>query len=309
MKKKKKRVLVLESGGPCGISAIKLLKKNDITFVVAADIDTYSPSFSMADVGIIVPPAGSPEFASTIQSILNEYLIDIVLPTFEHGYKSLSSLNNKAFVTDFKSALACKDKLKFHSLCKKKGLPTPDTKLMSDVSKIDGSVYIKPRVGVGSRNNYPIENDAQYQKLKNYITHHNKYIVQDLLKGDHWNIDVLVEDGSFKRAIPRRDLKQKEGNCITVSIKRYKKLIEFSKQVQKKLFIQSPFNLEVFDNNGNFTINEVNVRFGGGVIFGALAGVDIVSYLVTKDENFLGILKEKVYSRYYEEIEVKNYIK
>jgi len=53
-----------------------------------------------------------------------------------------------------------------------------------------------------------------------------------------------------------------------------------------------------------FVINEINVRFGGGVIFGALAGVDIVSYTATKDIKFLGKLKDSYFSRFYEEIEV-----
>ena len=53
-----------------------------------------------------------------------------------------------------------------------------------------------------------------------------------------------------------------------------------------------------------YTINEINVRFGGGVIFGALSGVDIVSYTVTRDIKYLGKLREGIYSRYYEEIEI-----
>ena len=123
----------------------------------------------------------------------------------------------------------------------------------------------------------------------------------------HWNVDVLVVNGEYKCAIPRKDLRQKEGNCITVSVEDNEPLIRFSQEVQQKLNIMSPFNLEVFEHNGKFTINEINVRFGGGVIFGALSGVDIVSYVVTKDESYLGELRNATYSRYYEEIEVNKY--
>jgi len=302
-KKDKKKVLALEAGGPCGISAIKLLRKNDVAYVIAADMDKHSPAFSLADESIVIPPAKDPSFAKTVDMLINEKGIDIVLPTFEHGHQELSKLNNKAFVTDFKSALLCKDKYVFNQECYKMGLPVPETRLMSSVSNIDSPAYIKPRVGVGSRDNYLVRNNKEYVKLSKFINKED-FLVQELLCGDHWNVDVLVVDGQFRAAIPRRDLKQKEGNCITVSIENYSKLISFSQAVQSALSINSIFNLEVFDKDGKFTINEVNVRFGGGVIFGALSGVDIVSYLVTRNERFLSNLEEKKYSRYYEEIEV-----
>jgi len=266
-------------------------------------MDKLSPAFSLADEGVVVPSAKDPDFAEAVDKVIRENKIDIALPTFEHGHQELSMLKNPAFVTDFKSALLCKDKLKFNLECHKLGLPVPETKLMSDVPTIDSPVYIKPRIGVGSRDNYLIQDNQGYSKLSRFIKKED-FLVQELLSGDHWNIDVLVIDRKFKVAIPRKDLKQKEGNCITVSIKNHRELISFSQMVQSVLNINSAFNLEVFDSTGKFVINEINVRFGGGVIFGALSGVDIVSYLVTGNERFLSDLEEKKYSRYYEEIEV-----
>lgn len=297
---------MLEAGGACGISSIKLLKKNEAAYVVAADMDEFSPSFSLADLGVVIPASSDDKFSRHVREIIEEQGVDIVLPTFEHGHESLSKLNLAVFVTDFKSALLCKDKLLFNLECQRLSLPVPKTRLMNNVDRIDSPVYVKPRVGVGSRNNYVTYSDDEYQRLRRFIVSHDQYLVQELLTGEHWNVDVLVTEGLFKRAIPRKDLKQKEGNCITVSVENYEKLIDFSREVQAKLDIRSPFNLEVFDKDGTFTINEINVRFGGGVIFGALSGVDMVSYLVTGDEAYLGELRAAVYSRYYEEVEVSN---
>ena len=54
-------------------------------------------------------------------------------------------------------------------------------------------------------------------------------------------------------------------------------------------------------SKGKFIINEINLRFGGGIIFGALAGRDFISFLVSKDYMFLGNITKSIYTRYYEE--------
>ena len=129
------------------------------------------------------------------------------------------------------------------------------------------------------------------------------YLIQDYLTGKHWNVDVHIDEGMFITAVPRRDIVQGCGQCITVEVQNYRQLVEFSKEVQLKLNIMSPFNLEVFEvGPGKFVINEINVRFGGGIIFSVMAGVDMISHFVTKNKKYLGNIKNGIYTRYYEEV-------
>lgn len=303
--KSKKGILILEAGGACAISCIKLLKGHPSLFLLAADMDEYAPGLAMCDKGIIVPPASDRNYKDSIQSIINSFSVDLVLPCFEHGFKELRDIKC-GFITDFESAILCKDKLMFSKMCKYVGLPVPETKLLDTRGKvIDFPQYIKPRFGVGSRNNYKVETLQQLKLLTRFLNGQEEYIIQDYLMGDHWNVDVLVKEGQFLRAVPRRDIKQKEGNCITVEVRDYKKLINFSKVVQEKLNIGSPFNLEVFETEKGFVINEINVRFGGGIIFSALCGVDMVSFIATGEVRFLGNVRPGIYTRYYEEINIK----
>ncbi|MFH2109398.1 MAG: ATP-grasp domain-containing protein [Patescibacteria group bacterium] len=301
----KRRILVLEAGGCCGISVVKLLKRNNIGTVIAADMDPFSPTLSLSDIALVIPPTKGRGFTKAIKSIIEKFNVDVILPTFEHGFEELATLNDERFVTDFFSAMLCKNKYNFSKKCEEIGLPVPATYKMESLEDIESPMYIKPNKGVGSRNNYIANSNSEFQRIKKYISCVDDFIVQEFLTGTHWNVDVLVLDNKFIVAIPRRDIKQKGGNCITVSVENNNGLVEFSKKVHKKLDIKSPFNLEVFERNGIYTINEINVRFGGGVIFGALSGVDIVSYTVTRDIKFLGKLREGIYSRYYEEIEIK----
>jgi len=300
---KYKKILILEAGGAAAISAIKLLRDKNFLYLIAADMDPNAAGLYLADKGIVVPPAFDDKFARSIQNIIEKYKIDLILPTFENGFEQLKMISGP-FITDFDAAIKCKDKLHFFMECKKLGLPVPYTVPLNELKeRCSFPKYIKPRFGSGSKDNYVINNFKQLRLIRELIGSTGQFIVQDLLKGDHWNVDVLVFEGKFLRAIPRRDIKQKEGNCLIVEVKEYPELIEFSKMVQRILSIKSVFNLEVFEvKPKKFVINEINVRFGGGVIFGALSGCDIVSYLVTGEKGYLGKLKKAIYSRYYEEI-------
>lgn len=303
--KKLKNVLILEAGGPCGISCIKLLKKNKNVKVVATDMFEYAAGLQLADVGIKVSASNNSKFPREVERIIDGYKIDIIMPSFEHGHGKLRYVRGP-FVTDFKSAILCKDKLEFIYFCFKNKLPAPKTSLLSN-GKMAFSfpVFIKPRFGVGSRDNFIVNNPREFKKTRSYISNARDFLVQEFLRGNHWNVDVLVDDNRFICAVPRMDLVQKSGNCITVKIKNYKPLIEFSKLVQKTVGIKSPFNLEVFEiAPERFVINEINVRFGGGIIFSAMAGVDMVSYLVDKNKNHLGTIKEAIFTRYYEELPI-----
>lgn len=309
---KTKTVLIMEAGGPCGVACAKLLRKSGEVKIVAVDMDRFAAGFNFADETCLVPSAGSPDFLPEISKILHYYSIDLIIPCFEYGIKKLSTLSGN-FITDFGAAIKCKDKLSFSEICQAAGFLYPSTTRLDRVSEaILFPLYIKPRFGVGSRNNFLANNHCKFTAILKLVDEPADYIAQEYLSGKHWNVDVLVISGKYITAVPREDIVQKSGNCITVSIVNYRKLIDFARKVQKLLKINSPFNLEVFEvRPGEFIINEINVRFGGGVIFSALAGVDMVSYLVSHDPKYLGTIKEGVYTRYYEEtlVNTKNITK
>lgn len=304
-RKDKINVLILEAGGPCGVACIKILRKHKGINVIAADMSPYASGLALADEGVIIPGASDKNFTKEIVDLIDSKGVEMILPTFEHGFDLLEKID-APFITDFKAARLCKDKFAFVNACKESSVPVPKTAKMESANSLKFPLYLKPRYGVGSRNNHILHNNNDLKAVKLlYRSSIDEFIVQELLQGKHWNIDVMVRDGICEAALPREDLKLKDGNCITVRVQNNKNLIHFAYFVGKKLNIQSPFNLEVFEvKRNNYVINEINVRFGGGIIFSALAGVDMVSYLVTGNKTYLGEIKEGVYTRYYEEVKV-----
>lgn len=300
-----KNILILEAGGPCGIACIKLLRKIPGINLIAVDMDQYASGLEMATKSYVIPPAKSEKFKGAIEKIIKENNVDAIFPCFEFGYKELLGIDAN-FLIDLENAIRFKDKYNFINICKDNGYDVPETTLLTETSSFDQyPVYLKPRSGVGSKNNYVAKNKDELELIRKLINNSEEYIVQSFIDSDHWNIDVLVDNGKFICAVPRKDIMQKAGNPFTLELTNYKPLIDFASDVQKKFNIKFPFNLEVFETSpGKFVMGEINTRFGNGVVFTAKAGIDMVSYLATKDDKYIGILKEGVYSRYLEEIEI-----
>ena len=302
-----KTLLIIEVGGPAAISCIKRIRKNfEQIKIVGLDMDENSPGLKMSDIGIVVPPSSHPDFIKKIERIIKKHQIDLILPCFENAFKELARIEGP-FITDFNNAVLCKDKLRFNDYCLKIGLPVPTTIPMEDKKfPTKFPQYVKPRYGVGSRDNFKVKSAKEYLNIYKMIGSKNQFISQEFIEGEHWNVDVFADNTGFISSIERKDLKQKDGNCITVEVMTYQPLAKFAQKVQEKLKIKSPFNLEVFETSqGQFVINEINLRFGGGIIFGALAGRDFVSYLISKDLKYLGQIERGVYTRYYEELLIK----
>jgi len=302
----KKSVLILSAGGPSGISCIKVLRKLKNVRIIAADKSKYAAGLQLADVSLVIPAPSDDRFIQSVEDIIDRYKIDVIMPSFETGMKKLSPLMRK-FGLDNHSSLICQDKFVFYNACKRVGLPVPDTKILKKGFRADSfPKYVKPRIGSSSINNFVVQSQQELNGILNIVDLGKDYLIQDYLTGKHWNVDVLVDNGMFIAAVPRRDIFQSGGQCITVEVRKYQDLILFSQGVQSKLNILSPFNLEVFEvEPGKFVINEINVRFGGGVIFSVLSGVDMISYFVTKEKKHLSDIKNGVYTRFYEEVPVQ----
>ncbi|GEM_PF-2344473 len=299
----KKSVLILSAGGPSGISCIKVLRRIENLHIVAADKSEYAAGLQYADISVVIPPTQDEGFLGAIEDIISRYHVDILMPSFETGIKKLSGLMRN-FGLDNTSSLVCQDKLTFFDACTQLALPVPDTKILTkNLTTNSFPKYIKPRVGSTSINNFTVRSQHELDGLLNVIDLHQDYLIQDYLTGEHWNVDVHVDNGIFITAVPRRDIFQNSGQCITVEVRNYQSLIEFSQEIQSKLNILSPFNLEVFEvEPRKFVMNEINVRFGGGIIFSVMAGVDMISHFATKDRRYLSDLRDGTYTRFYEEV-------
>lgn len=294
-------ILVLDAGGPGSMAALKTISRSaglNVT-TVACDMDRLSPAKLFSNHFIEVPAASSKEYIGIIRKIINDYKIDLVLPTFHFGFKELSNIGLPVFVTDFEKGLLCHDKYRFYKYCKKVDLPVPDTSLLRDVETITEPVYMKPRFGAGSKGHYLCKSEKELNALKIIIGDEVDYLVQEVIEGKFWSVELIIIDGEIVSMACFETLRVKAGNSSVVEVKDNPALLEFAKLTQERIGIKSTFVLQVFiDKNKKITIIEINPRHGSGIEFLAKANWNAPLYWSTNDTAYLGNPKKGIFHRY-----------
>jgi carbamoyl-phosphate synthase large subunit len=102
-------------------------------------------------------------------------------------------------------------------------------------------------------------------------------VVQKLIEGDEYTVDVLVgRDGRFLYAVPRRRL-QASGVSVIGRIEMDKEIIDLAKLVTKTIEFAGPINIQMIrDKAGKLYIIEINPRLSGSCMFTVMAGFDIL---------------------------------
>ncbi len=287
------KILILEAGGGCGISTIQIVKESlPKIWVVAADCNKYARGLFLADKKVILPKSSDNNYSESLINLCKEENIDLIMPTFENGFEKMQNLE-LPFITDFESAILCKDKLNFSKIARENHLNVPKTEPL-EKTDICPPFFVKPRFGSGGRNIGIIKNE---EDKKFFLNQNIEFIAQELLFGEPWNIDVLVKENKFITAVPRRDILIKSEESLTIEIRKNYKLLEAAKIIQKRLNIKSPFNIQGFLHNDKFLIHEINVRFAAGIIFLYHSGINFPKILIeNKIINELEV-KEGVYSK------------
>ncbi|PIY17796.1 hypothetical protein COZ14_01955 [Candidatus Dojkabacteria bacterium CG_4_10_14_3_um_filter_Dojkabacteria_WS6_41_9] len=299
-----KRILFLQAGSVVGPEYIKLIKQiPGVELIVAADSDPLASGLFIADVGVVIPRASEPGFATKVQQVIDQYQIDFVFPFLEYGHKELLAVNAN-FGCDLAAGVWCKDKYLFYQKCQKLGISVPKTYLLKDfTTQLELPVYVKPRKGDGAKDNFKITSEKELDGLKKLFEDSStEFIVQELLEGPHWAADVVVNNGEIQAVATRKTL----GRVYRVEVVENQAFAEFCKGIQKILGINKIFNVEAFEvSTGKFVINEINARIGGNGIASCMAGCDIVSYLITNEKSFLAKPLHKAYAYCYSRVEVK----
>jgi carbamoyl-phosphate synthase large subunit len=137
----------------------------------------------------------------------------------------------------------------------------------------EAEVIVKPTEGRGSKGILRLESAGSF-------------VVQRLLKGPEYTIDVLTDlDGNFLFAVPRERLVT-NGVSVVGRIKMDDDLIELAQDVVKKFKFAGPINIQVISDREDNTdyIVEINPRLSGSCIFTVMAGFDILDATIRLHE-------------------------
>jgi carbamoyl-phosphate synthase large subunit len=247
--------------------------------VVAVDANPLSPALALADRGVVVPPASSPEYVPALAALAAAHGVRAVLPLADLDNVELVAereLLERAgavlFLPDLAVAEAMFDKYRCHEALLAAGLPSPDTWVPEELpAQPPLPLLVKRRWGYASRDIYRCETLDQVDFFVGYAG--VPVIVQRFCPGEQFSIDVLCDlQSRALNVIPRTMIESKGGESIKGTTIADPRLIDLGRSVAEGLRLIGPSTIQCFDEPDGLPVTDINCRFGGAFPLPLAAG-------------------------------------
>ncbi len=281
------RVLVTGAGGPAGVAVIRSLLRRDDVVLFAADMDGWASGlYLVAEEGRrLVPPGLSEGFVAALAGIVRDDAIDLVISTVDVELLALgprrAELAPAILAAPSEETIGVAlDKLALAERCRGH-VNVPRTVLFGPAALAtdwEFPVFAKPRFGAGSRGVRIVRDRAALEALPA----DEGLIVQDLLPGEEYSVDVLADlTGHVVAAVPRTRARVDSGVAIAGRTVHDPGLEETAAAVARAIGLVGVANVQLRrDREGRPALLEVNPRFPGALPLTIAAGVDIPSLVV-----------------------------
>lgn len=286
--------------------------------IVVTDNSPYAPALAFADISYQVPLIYDQSYipmildickAEKIQAVTT--LIDPEIAILAEHRAEFEAIGVEVLAPYEETARLCFDKYEMSKYLVEKGIPTvktfgsfADFKEAYDKGEMKFPVFVKPRTGSGSVGARKIDTLEMLEEVTNQDT---TLIIQELMTGKDMDADIYVDTYSHK---PVAIFSKKK---ISTTIGGANKTISFKEQelfafVEKALEVfqfNGPLDMDLFYQNGQYYLSEINPRFGGAYLHAYGAGVDfpamIYQNVVEKKQN------ESVIGQYEEDVVMMMY--
>lgn len=280
-------ILITGAGGAAAISVWKSLGQEHAIFM--ADMDPCAAGLYLVapKQRVIIPGGNATDFIPTLLSICEKNAIEVLISTVDVELLPISThrevFRSKGITIPMSSNHSlelCRDKYKLLDFCKDTGL-TPAFNLLIEHSVLSDFKYpcfAKPRLGSGSAGVRVITNQNELIALPK----DHSYLVQELLPGEEYSVDVYVHSsGCPLAAVPRLRMKIDSGIAVAAQTKINPQLAQMALTIIQKVGITYVANIQFKANaQGEFKLLEINPRFPGTLPLTAAAGIDIPKLLI-----------------------------
>ena len=186
---KKYNIVVTGCGGDIGQSIGKILKESPLfEKVIGADVTDEHAGKFIFDEMIKLPLCSSLDYIESLEKLIQQFNIDLVLPISEPELRMLTEqeiesdfLSTKLICANLKSRHVGFDKLMTSDFLKQSNLPFPETFVISTKSPAQLPLILKSRKGSGSKSVF-ILNDID--EFGFYQKKYPDFIAQELIAGD-----------------------------------------------------------------------------------------------------------------------------
>lgn len=286
------RVLVTGAGGPAGVAVIRSLLRRPDLEVYAADMDGWASGLYLVPASRrrLVPPGRDATFVPALTELVAADGLDLVISTVDVELEAVADRRGELApavlaAPSSDTLRVCLDKLALAERCADTGR-APRTVLAGPEAlavEWEFPAFAKPRQGAGSRGIRLVPDRAALEALPT----DEGLIVQDLLPGDEYSVDVIADaSGNVVAAVPRTRARVDSGVAIAGRTVHDPELEETAAAVARAIGLTGVANVQLRrDRAGRAMLLEVNPRFPGALPLTISAGVDIPSLVV---DLFLG---------------------
>lgn len=285
------RILITGGGGAAAISVWKSLKDEHNLYM--ADIDPSACGLYLVpnQQRFLIPRGDSPEFVPTLLSLCKKHGIEVLVPTVDSELAPLAKASDtfltagiKVPISPYEALKRCYDKhaLLTHYRAEAKNPTAIPTFILlnkeSMASITEFPRFAKPRIGAGSNGIKVIHS----QKDLAGLPIDNSYLIQELLPGDEYSVDVYIDSqGQAIAAVPRLRIKVDSGVAVTARTCQFPELANTAIEIAKIIGIRYVANIQFkASKEGQFKLLEINPRFSGALPLTTAAGVDMPKLLL-----------------------------
>ena len=255
--------------------------------IVTADLKRSAPASFLADTAELAPRIDDPDYVEKLLDICERHQIDLLIPLIDTELYLLSLYRQKfadrgvtLLLSSVRTNEICYSKKETGIFFEKIGVKTPKVYDLSQDPELIFPLIVKPNTGSSSVGVYYVRDRTELNFFAAYI---QDAIVQELIEGDEYTIDILVDfKGNVISIVPRLRLETRAGEVSKGITVKNPALIAAAKYVVESLpgaigcitvqcFLQS---------NGEIVFIEINPRFGGGYPLSYRAGADFPSWIV-----------------------------
>lgn len=258
--------------------------------IVTADISKSAPASFVADIRELVPPVVTPGYIEVLKTICRKRRIKLVVPLIDTEL-SILARNREEFEKIGVSVVVSSpevneisfDKRKTSEFFKEAGVQTPE--ILDPKAIINGTAakfpyLLKPFNGNSSTG---VTKIRSVEELEFFISYVPDAIVQELITGEEYTLDILADlTGRVRCVVPRLRIETRSGEVskgMTVKnieiIKAGKKVVEALPGAVGCITVQC-----FLTPGGEIKFIEINPRFGGGILLSIKAGADFPRWVI-----------------------------
>lgn len=313
-------ILILSAG--TRVQLVRFFKKtNGINQVITVDCSKYAPALYEGSLYYIVPKMNEEAYIPSILTICEKNNINVILPLQENELELMAEVKEifekkgiSVVISPIETIRLCRDKYKLARYMDKQGIRcVPTFKYNIDKKQIENisfPVLIKQQYGAGSIGMLKADCMELLDAYNRSVG--RNLIVQPYLEAKEFGVDVYVDmiSGEIINIFIKKKIRMRAGETEkSVSVKD-PKLFEFIKKIVNVTTLRGPIDMDIFLNQGNYMLLEINPRFGGGYPHAYQCGIDFMKYIIKNvqgDRNIpeIGCYEEgKVFLKYTDAIMV-----